>query len=443
MRHSNIPFLLHEHYYMRSKITVLSNFSRARHSESQYIRPANEQELIDYVVQHHPDMLLARGSGLSYSDSCLNQDGVVIDTSRFNHFLEFDADTGIVICQGGVTFKELFLLDSQFIPPVVPGTQHATIAGSIAHDVHGKNNAHAGSLGQHLIWFDLLIGDRILRCSREEHRELFYATIGGLGLTGIITRCALRLKKASHYVAVANTKFESLKDLIQHMETFGLHHEYQVAWLDLLHTKFKALHSMANHCEPFTSKAKPTHTIPKLPFRLITSWNMRWFNQLYIKSQSATARLTFQEFNNPLDNVVHWHRVYGSSGLLQFQAVFDQDNALYTLEHLVQLIKNYQAIPTLAVLKLFIQSGVGLLSFCRPGFTVAIDFINNKQGTAAIKAMNQFITEINGRVYLAKDLLLSPEQFHKMYNKEQEFTGILLQHQSVMRSDLAIRLGII
>lgn len=143
-----------------------------------------------------------------------------------------------------------------------------------------------------------------------------------------------------------------------------------------------------------------------------------------------------------MDKITLWNRLYGPKGFIQFQAVFDKHNAIETLEDLIKLIRYYKAVPTLAVLKLFGQSGTGLLSFCKPGFTIAIDFLHNEQARHAIKAMNQFITELKGRIYLAKDLLLTPEQYQIMYVNNIKFSQILAHHQCTMQSDLAKRLGI-
>lgn len=126
---------------MRSKIRTLTNFSRARASQSSCLRPENEEQLTDYLARNPQQNILMRGSGLCYNDSCFNTDGFIIDSERLNHFINFDHETGIVLCQGGVSLKDLFLVHPDFIPPVLPGTIHITVAGGIAHDVHGKNKS--------------------------------------------------------------------------------------------------------------------------------------------------------------------------------------------------------------------------------------------------------------------------------------------------------------
>jgi FAD/FMN-containing dehydrogenase len=427
---------------MRTKTLRLSNFSHTQSSKSSCLRPDNEKELLSYLIQNKPAKLLARGSGLSYSDSCLNQHGLNINTKRFNHLISFDEHSGLAVCQAGTLIKDLFLLHPEFIPPVIPGTIHATVAGCIAHDVHGKNNHQSGSFGHHIQWIELLIDCCLVRCSSEENQELFYATMGGLGLTGIITRIAIQLKKTSRCVQTQNKKMNCLNELLENMSS-SLHYEYQVAWIDLLRPKTRGILSLANHCEPIPYSEKQPRIVPRLPMSLINKWNMKLFNSFYFHSKKLNEQLSLKQFNNPLDVLMHWNRLYGPKGLIQFQALFDREHALDILNQLIVIIKKHQAVPTLAVIKLFTQSGKGLLSFCQPGFTIAIDFNNNHHARSAIKAMNQFVAETNGLIYLAKDLLLTAEQFQKMYQKHSNFSQILASYNSNMQSDLALRLGII
>ncbi|CAM3165737.1 oxidoreductase [Legionella steigerwaltii] len=427
---------------MHSKIRTLTNFSRADLSQSSCLRPDNEAQLVDYLAHNPQQNILVRGSGISYNDSCFNTDGFIIDSARLDHFIDFNHDTGIVLCQGGLSLKDLFLVHPDFIPPVLPGSVHATVAGAIAHDVHGKNNHQAGSFGHHLIEFDLLIGSKKFHCSRKKNSDLFHTTIAGLGLTGIITRATLRLKKASRFVQAEHKQFESIQALTEYMVAEGIHHDYQVSWLDLLNPAPRAILSIADHCEPIDTKKRTIHTVPKIPFSLIKSWNMKLFNQYFFNRKKGTEKLELEQFNNPLDKLMHWNRLYGPKGLIQFQAVFSAEQVTSTLDQLIQLMRINKATPTLAVLKLFTQPGEGLLSFCKPGFTLAVDFVCNPQAKQAISAMNQLITELNGRVYLAKDLLLNEEQFHSMYENHKHFSQTLEHYGCTMHSDLAKRLGI-
>lgn len=427
---------------MRAKKIMLSNFSRTDHRESFCVRPEREEELGLFMASEQAHQTLARGAGLSYNDSCLNQGKHIIDTSHLNHLIEFDRQSQQLICQAGVTFNDLFLVHPEFIPPVIPGTMHATLGGGIAHDVHGKNNPQAGSLGHHIHWLELLIGDKHYQCSREQHADLFYATLGGLGLTGVITRVALRLKKASRFVTVREEQYLSLDRLLCAMATTGLHYDYQVAWLDLLHETPRAILSGANHCNPTLHKKNRTYTVPRQPFALIKKWNMRLFNRFYFNRTLCEQQMTLDQFNNPLDQINGWNRLYGNQGLIQSQSVFPIEHAPQIMHALLALIKQHHATPTLAVLKLFTQSGAGIMSFCQTGFTLAIDFIANEQASNCIRAINELIAVHGGRIYLAKDQLLNPELFKQMYPAYHEWLAILKKYDCVMHSDLATRLGI-
>lgn len=437
----NLGYLFFNLILMRSKKKRLSNFSNAVHSHSDCFRPDNEKQ-IERILEKNPSNFLARGNGSSYSDCCLNSRGLILDTSRLNHLLSFDEATELLVCQGSVSFSDLLLVNPHYIPPVIPGTLRATVAGGIANDVHGKNNHRQGSFGQHIEWIELQLGQQNLYCDRKTNPELYQATIAGLGLTGVIKRAAIRMQKATHSVVARNEKYLTWDALIEKMQHSGCEYDYQVAWLDLLNEP-RALLSLANHCEAKPVKQQISYTTPKVPMRLINAWIMKQFNRFYFQKQKTREQiLSLSQFNNPLDTIKHWNRLYGKKGLLQFQALVDADLVLNTLDELVKIIRSHHAIPTLAVLKYFTQTSSGLLSFAQPGFTLAIDFINNPQAHAAILAMNEWITYAKGKIYLAKDLLLKPQQFVQQYPHHEKFTQLLRHYQSTMRSDLSGRLGI-
>ena len=428
---------------MQNKIQSFSNFSRTIQTRSSVFRPDHEEQLNTIATWAHPTGLLARGNGLSYSDCCVLNQGTIIDTTRLNHILSFDRESGIAVCQGHVTFADLFLIDSDFIPAVLPGTLYATLAGGLANDIHGKNNHHAGSFGHHVVWVELNIGGQTHRCSWNENHTLFTATIAGVGLTGIITRMGIRLRRASRFVRAHTMKFTSITPLLAHMQQAGIEHDYQVAWLDFLNEP-RALLSLADHVEHAgLSPMEQTLTIPGLPIRLINRPIMKQFNRMhYHRAKTGTQISPLWVFNNPLDRIKHWNRLYGKKGLVQFQAVFDASKAEEILHTLRACIQTQRATPTLAVLKYFTQPGMGLLSFTEPGFTVAIDFIHNDAARSTILQMNQCITEMGGKVYLAKDLYLNQSQYEQMYLEHQAFHDTIYSLNSPMRSDLGTRLGI-
>ena len=394
-------------------------------------------------LQRNNQACLARGNGLSYSDCCTFDQGIIINTDRFRHLLSFDEASGILCCQGGTTFDDLFLAHPDYVPPVLPGTVHATVAGGIANDVHGKNNVSGGTFGQHIVWLEVQTGERVYHCSRNEYPDLFQASIAGLGLTGVITRVAIKMQKSSRYVQVQQEKHHHVKDVVQRMSTEGLRHSYQVAWLDLLNEE-RALLSFADPCEDRAAEKSRRWTVPPLPFRLINAWNMALFNRYYYRTASTQTRVqSLRAFNNPLDALSNWTRLYGKQGLLQFQAVFPEASAVEVLQALRGIIRSRRATPSLAVLKYFSQPGAGLLSFVQPGFTIAIDFIHNEAARQAIQQMNALIGDVKGKIYLAKDRLLTRAQFIEQYPNQDAFQDIIKQYDCGMQSDLGKRLGLV
>jgi FAD/FMN-containing dehydrogenase len=282
----------------------------------------------------------------------------------------------------------------------------------------------------------------MIHCHRQKNQDLFHATIGGLGLTGIITRLAVRLKKRSHCVQVENKSFTALTELLETMKTEGLTSDYQVAWIDLLHQKPRAVLSLAHHCPPMEIIKPKRYSIPYLPCRIIAPWNIKCANHYYYHHKKNNEPRSLTAFNNPLDQMKQWNHLYGPKGLLQFQALFPVEQASAHLDELIKIMRRYDAHPMLSVLKLFTKPGAGLLSFCRPGFSLAIDFINNLKSKQAIIEMNHYISRIEGAIYLAKDLFLSADEYTEMYPKHLLFSQLLKDYNSPMNSDLAQRLGI-
>ncbi|KTC65613.1 oxidoreductase (L-gululonolactone oxidase) (plasmid) [Legionella adelaidensis] len=429
---------------MRAFLKTLSNFSRAITTRSYCYRPENEKQVKEVFLTSPTKNFLPRGNGLSYSDCCLLNKGNIIETTRLRHLISFDKKTGVAICQAGVTFADLFLLDKDFIPPVLPGTLFATLAGGVANDVHGKNNHNFGTIGQHILWLELQVDKESVYCSPTDNSSLFYATIGGLGLTGFIKRLSIQLQKASHIVERQSIKFTNFENLLHFMQTEGLRSTYQAAWLQLNNTENALLITGTTvHDSDYTPIMKKSFRIPNLPFKVISALAIKYFNWLYFHLSSTTKqRMPLWEFNNPLDKIQNWNHLYGKKGLLQFQAVFGQKDALLHIHTVLKIIQENKATPTLSVLKYFTNGGAGLLSFVEPGFTLAIDFIHNDYARKTISALNQYICEIGGKVYLAKDLFLTEQQYNSMYKNHLSFSQILHQYNSPMCSDLSKRLGI-
>jgi decaprenylphospho-beta-D-ribofuranose 2-oxidase len=424
---------------MKSRKELLYCYGRSQKAQAECLRPEGARDLQCLVHDDYEGSVLGRGRGLSYSDVCLNK--TVILSDRLNHFI--DVEETRITAQPGVTLSELFFLYPAKSLAVIPGTLRATLGGAVANDIHGKNNSKYGNMGHHLNSIQLVIPDGRIKTSPDEHADLFFATIGGLGLTGFIEEVNLNLCDKSKFVRVKTKALCDISELfndLQHSQD-----EYAVCWLDMLnHNRFLLMEA-----EHISRECNFHHRVKKipftLPFNLVREWNMKWFNKLYFKwHQSREFETDIVFYNNPLDTIYGWDRVYGPRGLVQFQCVFPFENAEHHYQSILKIIDKHDATPVLAVLKKFTRPGLGLLSFTQAGFSLAIDFANTTKNGEAIRHLNEYITEIAGTIYLAKDSFLTKAQFESMYKSSDQFKEVLEKYKinSKFASHLSTRLGI-
>ncbi|MBU0996055.1 MAG: FAD-binding oxidoreductase [Proteobacteria bacterium] len=383
------------------------------------------------------NMFIPYGMGRSYGDSALNEK--VILTRRYDKLIQFDPEQGIVICESGVTLDELiriFLKKGWFLS-VTPGTKFVTVGGAIASDVHGKNHHKAGCFSNSVLWFDLMLPDgRIVRCDREKNRDLFLATAGGMGLTGIILTAAIKLKPVkSAYIRETVVRCNNLKDAF---EKFEIHEDatYSVAWIDCL-SKGKAKgRSVLMAGENASTGAidlprKRTVSIPlDLPSFCLNSFSVKCFNHLYyMKSPQYTEnRLTpLDTFFYPLDAIGHWNRIYGKKGFTQYQMVLPKASSFEGLDLILDKISSAGMGSFLAVLKLFGPQNDNYLSFPMEGYTLALDFKIQSRLFAFLDHLDDIVTDYGGRIYLTKDVRMSPDTFKKGYPAWDTFSA-LRQH---------------
>lgn len=428
---------------MRAKSLLLSNFAHNTSVPSRCFRPDTETQLYDIAAAVSEEGMLVRGNGLSYNDSALLEQGYTVLSERLNHFICFNPDSGIVICQSGLAIKDLFTLDARWMPAVVPGTVNVTVGGAIAHDVHGKNHHQQGTFSDHVLWIELLTHNQVLHINPNTHPQWWKATIAGCGLSGVILRAAIQLIPKTQGVSVVCRPFSSFCDLLSCMQSEGLAQDYQAAWVDLINGQ-NAVLSMANHNHRSPESFDFSQwSLPKLPFNSVQRPLMRRLNTYYFQRANKGAQAChFIQFNNPLDRLKNWARLYGPKGLLQFQCTINRNNAHGILEAIQSIVNQHRALPCLSVLKYFDSTGAGYLSFTKKGFTLAIDFSNNAASQKAIQALNAYIIEIKEQVYLAKDSQLNQAQFEAMYPKHQAFKAVLQSIGANMRSDLGKRLGL-
>lgn len=386
--------------------------------------------------------VLPRGLGRSYGDSCLNAGGVLLDTTPLSNLIELDASRGLLRCESGVTFDDLlpFLVRRGFFFPVTPGTRHVTVGGAIANDVHGKNHHVAGTFGVHVTRLELLRSDEgRLACSRSENPDLFSATVGGLGLTGLVTWAEFQLKRIeSPLVEFEEIRFGSLDDFHELNLDSEREWEYTVAWVDALQTGAglgRGIYIRGRHAAgPPGSLAAfvPPGSLPAVPFDapefVLGPLTMKAFNTAWyrLKGRSAKTRTgPLAPFFFPLDAVPCWNRLYGRRGLFQYQCVVPHVGGREAVREILERIGRSGQGSFLSVLKTFGEiPSPGMLSFSRPGLTLALDFANLGERTLRLfDELDRVVADVGGALYPAKDARMSPEMFDLSFPRRLDFAA--------------------
>lgn len=409
--------------------------------------PKATQRLLALTSRHDalPDAngtALPRGNGRSYGDSCLNDGGALLLTRGLDRYIDFDSANGVLECEAGVLLAEILDLavPQGWFLPVTPGTKFVTIGGAIANDVHGKNHHRVGSFGHHVEGFELLRSDGSRRwCTPTEHADWFAATVAGLGLTGLITRARIRLRRVQGpWMAAEHIRFRNLDEFFALSTQSETDHEYTVAWIDCV-ARGKALgrgiFSRANHA-PARPEQRPAAPARRLrvpltpPVSLINPLSLRAFNLAYYHKQHGNvvrAVAHYDPFFYPLDSIAEWNRIYGPRGFLQYQCVVPPERAQATIAKLAELISATGTGSFLAVLKQFgSKPPLGMLSFPRPGVTLALDFPNGGQATfALLDRLDEVVSEADGAVYPAKDARMSARHFQRYFPRWKAFEAYI------------------
>ncbi|HEV2264644.1 MAG TPA: FAD-binding oxidoreductase [Stellaceae bacterium] len=382
------------------------------------------------VVAAEPT-LIARGNGRAYGDAALNP-AATLDLRRDDRFMAFDAASGVLTVEAGVLLADILdcLMPHGWFPPVTPGTKFVTLGGMLAADVHGKNHHKAGTIGDHVESLDLALADgRVVRCSRDENASLFAATLGGMGLTGIILSARLKLQR----IETAYVRQETLRarDLDQIMDLFEASRDwtYTVAWIDCLargRDLGRALLYRGEHARsgelPARRRAAPlavpvrrTRRMPvDFPAIMLNRWSVTAFNRLFYRaSRLGTAIVDYDRFFYPLDTIHEWNRMYGG-GFVQYQCVLPKVASRAGLSALLGRIAAAGAGSFLSVLKL-LGPGRGMLSFPMEGYTLALDFPADPANLALLTELDAIVAAHGGRVYLAKDARIAAADFRRAY----------------------------
>ena len=377
---------------------------------------------------------IAYGRGRSYGDSALNRS--VIRTDGFDKILAFNAADGVVTCESGVTLTDIieaFLPRGWFLS-VTPGTRFISVGGAVASDVHGKNHHVAGCFSECVVSFNLMLPDGdIIRCSREENPELFYATCGGMGLTGIILEADIRLQPVtSAYIREKVIRCVNLEDVIARFEE-NAGAPYSVAWIDCLAKgdhQGRSVLMLGEHADSggLNLPEEKTLSVPfNSPGFLLNSFSVSLFNHFYYSRSPVfvDSRLTpLHAFFYPLDRIGSWNRMYGSKGFTQYQLVLPKSAGQEGLRTALDRISRAGLGSFLAVLKLFGPQNGNYLSFPMEGYTLALDFKIQSRLFPLLDELDRIVLAHGGRIYLTKDVRMSPAVFRSGYPQWEAFAEI-------------------
>jgi FAD/FMN-containing dehydrogenase len=383
--------------------------------------------------------LIARGMGRCYGDSALNS--TILSTLRLNHILAFDEANGRITCEAGVPFSEL--LDA-FVPrgwflPVTPGTKFITVGGAIASDVHGKNHHVAGSFSNHLHSMKILLSDgTVVHTSPEERSDLFWATCGGMGLTGIILEATFTMQRIeTAYIRQRVIKTKNIDEAFDAFEA-NTHWTYSVAWIDCLATGDALGRSALIVGEHATKeevgyryrnplKIDPPLSIPVpffFPEWMLNRYTVKIFNELrYATYFQQDSFVEYEPFFYPLDFVTDWNKIYGKRGFTQYQFVLPKSASRDGFKKILRTIAESGEGSFLAVLKLFGKQE-GMLSFPQEGYTLALDFPMKSSTLGLFERLDAMVTEHGGRIYLTKDVRMQKASFDRGYANSVRFKEI-------------------
>ncbi|MBU4611150.1 FAD-binding oxidoreductase [Achromobacter sp. GG226] len=376
---------------------------------------------------------IARGLGRSYGDSALAAH--MLDMRPYDWLIDFDPDTGRLQCAAGTTMDDIVsvFLPRGWFPAITPGTRFVTVGGAIASDVHGKNHHHHGCFSTHVDSIDIMLGDgSVLTCSRDAYPDLFHATCGGMGLTGVVLRATLRLVRVpGSHIAQTTRKARNLAHALEIFQAVrGA--TYSVAWLDCLargELLGRALVTTGEHVAG-PRMAVPPRALPvpfDLPGVVLNRHTVGAFNRLYYaRERSARAERTvgYAPFFYPLDGLRDWNRLYGRAGFTQYQCVIPHEGAMAGLTAVLERIADSGKGSFLAVLKELGAANANPLSFPLAGYTLALDFRIEPDLAPLLEALDAIVLAHGGRVYLAKDARMSADTFRRGYPAWERFQAV-------------------
>lgn len=395
--------------------------------KNEVIKFQSEKELAQELT--NTNELIAYGNGRSYGDSALND--TVVHTKPYDYFLDFDETKGLLHVQAGVLLSEILegVVKRGWFLKVTPGTKLITVGGAIASDIHGKNHHIEGCFSECVEEFNIMLADgEVKKVTKGE--ELFLATCGGMGLTGIILDAKISLKKInSQYINQTTIKTKNLKETFDAFEEYKTH-PYSVAWIDCLAKDDnigKSLLMVGDFADDGDLRYKPKAKL-NIPFNFpsfaLNTWSVKAFNWLYYwKAQDGVSkqRVHFDSFFYPLDSIRNWNRIYGKNGFTQYQFILPKESSFNGLERILDKISQSGKGSFLAVLKLYGKENENYLSFPIEGYSLALDFKIEDGLFELLDELDEIVVECRGRIYLTKDVRVSKDTFEYGYPKIEKF----------------------
>lgn len=397
--------------------------------------------------------LIARGMARSYGDSANAPS--VLQTLYCDRFIEFNGEAGEVTAEAGVTLQEILrvITPRGWFLPVTPGTSFVTLGGAIASDVHGKNHHIAGTFGQYVTSMRIVLGTgAVVVASRTKNADLFHATCGGMGLTGVVISATIKLLPiGSSFIDQKTIRTSSIDELCESFELFK-DASYSVAWLDCLSRRknsCRGILSLGEHAEFGGLEIDKKRSFP-VPFNaprfLLNNASMKFFNYVYWHKEKHNKRQVkpLISYFYPLDVIGDWNRLYGKAGFLQYQCVIPRENGAGNIRRLLTLINESGDSVFLAVLKKLGVANNNLLSFPIEGYTLALDFKFNVSTIETLHKLDDFVANIGGRVYLAKDAVMREEIFKATYGQWEAFESVREKYGAIGKfsSTQSKRLGL-
>jgi len=415
-------------------VVDVSTWGRLSHDQHDVVALSSHTPVVQQIRQRDQNSKgIAYGLGKSYGDLPLNSGGLLWSTASLDRYVSFDDSTGVLVCEPGVTLKNI---QDTFIPrgwslAVVPGTQLITVGGAIANDVHGKNHHAFGTFGDHVRRIQLCrTDDSIIECGPELAAEWFWATVGGLGLTGVISQAEIQLRRIpGPWLETETLAYSDLDQFFSLSAESESDWEHTVSWFDCTAKKNRGIFMRAN---PSPSKlAAPSNAkkwaVPFVPpITLLNSLSVQAFNSSYfaLKNNASGKHTQYGEtYLYPLDNLMHWNRVYGPSGFYQYQSVVPAAVAKDATQAMLNEIKRSGQGSFLSVLKTFgDRLPRGMMSFPMPGTTLALDFSNRGATTLQLfERLDAVVRAAGGRIYSAKDARMPRDLFESGYPRLNEF----------------------